>query len=502
MKTFRDLAMASSRRRRRLMLATAVLAGLVVAAPAAALRAQVGDPLNPFNFSGYFYIAPRELWIGEVDRNDGLVEENRLSIDPRADGTGARLSDAARLVPGLPLLLDNCGRLPFTSEFELICSGSISQALVELGPGSDVLRYGLTAPGRLSGGPGNDVVNGGPGRDALGDGVHSNGDDGNDVLRGGSGNDVLADGSGVDLLEGGSGNDELTGGRRSEYTDDPYNEDSGTGLDQLHGDDGNDVLIAISGDILRGGTGADTLIEVQNLPTDTIAYDVSAVSGAGADTMLGETGNDILGGGFGSDVLDGGDGADKLDGGPGGDTIAGGPGIDTVDYSTRIVPVLVTFDGLANDGESNEADLLRSDLENVLGGFGNDVLVGNGLANRLIGGGGGDSLAGGVGSDWLSGEAENDVIDGGAGTDNLVGGAGNDTLRGGADADVLAGGSGIDSLNGGLGGDVLNGGDGNDLIEARDGVADKVSCGVGYDEARVDPVDYVAPDCERVISSK
>ena len=67
---------------------------------------------------------------------------------------------------------------------------------------------------------------------------------------------------------------------------------------------------------------------------------------------------------------------------------------------------------------------------------------------------------------------------------------------------MLAGGTGIDSLNGGLGGDVLNGGDGNDLIEARDGVADKVSCGVGYDEARVDPVDYVAADCERVVSSK
>ena len=52
-----------------------------------------------------------------------------------------------------PSFSDNCGRLPFTSEFELICSGSISRALVELGPGSDVLRYGLTVPGGFQAAP-------------------------------------------------------------------------------------------------------------------------------------------------------------------------------------------------------------------------------------------------------------------------------------------------------------------------------------------------------------
>ena len=68
---------------------------------------------------------------------------------------------------------------------------------------------------------------------------------------------------------------------------------------------------------------------------------------------------------------------------------------------------------------------------------------------------------------------------------------------GGAGRDRLVGGQGNDCLVGGPGHDRLEGGPGNDTIRARDGVADRVECGTGYDLAVVDRLDRVR-GCERV----
>jgi len=54
---------------------------------------------------------------------------------------------------------------------------------------------------------------------------------------------------------------------------------------------------------------------------------------------------------------------------------------------------------------------VRSLIENAIGGAGNDVIIGNGLAN---------SLKGGAGADRLSGLQGNDVLSGGAGRDVFV----------------------------------------------------------------------------------
>lgn len=53
----------------------------------------------------------------------------------------------------------------------------------------------------------------------------------------------------------------------------------------------------------------------------------------------------------------------------------------------------------------------RSYIDNATGGFGNDTIVGNAIANTLNGGGGNDTITGGAG---------NDTIIGGAGTDTAV----------------------------------------------------------------------------------
>jgi Ca2+-binding RTX toxin-like protein len=78
------------------------------------------------------------------------------------------------------------------------------------------------------------------------------------------------------------------------------------------------------------------------------------------------------------------------------------------------------------------------DIENGIGGSGNDTLTGNDLANELTGNGG------------------NDTLNGNRGNDTLRGGAGNDTLNGGDNHDVLDGGAGADALNGGAGFDFAS----------------------------------------------
>jgi Ca2+-binding RTX toxin-like protein len=57
-------------------------------------------------------------------------------------------------------------------------------------------------------------------------------------------------------------------------------------------------------------------------------------------------------------------------------------------------------------------------IENAIGGFGGDIIVGNNAANVLVGGGGNDTIDGG---------GENDTLRGGVGDDLLVGGEGFDT---------------------------------------------------------------------------
>ena len=68
-------------------------------------------------------------------------------------------------------------------------------------------------------------------------------------------------------------------------------------------------------------------------------------------------------------------------------------------------------------------------------------------------------------------------------------------MIGGSGPDVLAGGAGNDFLNGQGGIDDYFGEGGNDTIEARDGVAERISCGAGSDQARIDFIDIIA-ECE------
>ncbi len=171
--------------------------------------------------------------------------------------------------------------------------------------------------------------------------------------------------------------------------------------------------------------------------------------GAGDDQASGGAGNDIILGGGGSDDLNGGSGRDSLYGNFGKDTLSGGGGNDTL-----------------SGGNGHDSLIAGGGRDKLTGGRGNDELTGNNGNDRLFGNGGNDTLVGNSGKDWLSGGGGNDSLNGGGRNDTLNGGSGNDTLNGGSGNDTLTGGSGDDVLTGGAGADtfVFAGSFGDDTV--------------------------------------
>ena len=198
--------------------------------------------------------------------------------------------------------------------------------------------------------------------------------------------------------------------------------------------------------------------------------------GRGNDRLEGHAGERLyavepteqLEGGRGNDVLLGGSGSDLLVGGGGADVLRGGRGTaDLVSYLLRHGRVRVDLDGARDDGAPGERDLVGRDVEDLLGGEGNDILLGNSHANTITGASGADLIRGYGGLDQLEGGLGPDTIAGGDGGDWLFAGFDNNghyvadgptpnLLRGGAGRDILfAAGNGPDRLvDGGSGIDI------------------------------------------------
>jgi Ca2+-binding RTX toxin-like protein len=410
--------------------------------------------------------------------------------------------------------------------------------------GADTLSGG-TENDTLGGGAGNDTLFGDAGIDKLygdaGDDNLSGGTE-NDELYGGTGNDALSGGAGDDLLGGGADNDTLTGdaGADKLYGDDGEdNLSGGTESDELSGGKGNDVLSGgegddtISGDEgadqIDGGAGVDraeywlatgdlsvtldgannALVIIGGAFDDLLKNIESVVSGSGNDTLSGDAntnllqgndGNDILNGAGGYDFLFGVEGNDVLNPGSGGGQADGGNGVDTLDMSGETLDLVATLTGAtASTVTSGGATYARiKNIENLIGGTGNDTLTGDGLANALSGGDGNDVLSGKGGADALDGGAGRDradyseknvgvqvILNGATFADVIVngfiedtirnvedvtGGSANDNLDGDGFDNGFDGGGGADILSGRLGDDTLTGGAGNDTLYGDEGV--------------------------------
>jgi Ca2+-binding RTX toxin-like protein len=338
----------------------------------------------------------------------------------------------------------------------------------------------------------------------------------------------------------------------------------------LNGDSSIFRLADVSRVVINANAGHDLVFlgkHPDSVTAEVVRYDLPTLvlGGRGQDSINGGSGNDTLDGGTGVNVIDGRLGDDLLRAGGDTDDIRGGAGTDTVDYSDRTEDLNITLDDVAGDGRPDrvgpvpgeiwerlipgENDNVHSDVENVIGGAGNDEITGNRFNNVLSGGGGNDLLFGGYGRDILNGNAGKDRLTGGGHADRFIGGAGSDTvdysdhttgrgvyvtldgvandgaydlvgiaftedretveydnvhgdvenvigselkdyLYGNDGSNTLDGRDGDDFLDGGKGNDLLRGGDGSDrFFVVGDGGSDTVRGGYGDDTADADPDD-------------
>ena len=383
--------------------------------------------------------------------------------------------------------------------------------------GNDELAGQANAAGTetLNGGDGDDSVVGGDNNDTI------VGDAGDDALEGGTGSDAISAGAGSDHLDGGDGNDSLAGGEDAGNTD----------VDTIDYSERADPVnvTANAGPANDGGT-ADGAPGAR----DTVTGAEAVLGGAGNDSLTADGTGLMLSGGGGDDTLTGDAGADVLTGGDGADAMDGAGGVDLASYADHDGAVTVTLNaGTGDDGgvpdTSGAARDTALNVENVTGGTGADLLVGDGNRNViagadgddvLVGGAGGDDLGGGAGTDIASYEdrqpgqnvsaaldgrnedgepGENDAI--GADVEGLNGGGGDDTLIGDNAPNPLSGAGGNDHLIGHGGADPISGGSGDDTLEARDGTAEPVDCGPGIDGGNADAEDQLT-ECEGVVVAR
>lgn len=105
-------------------------------------------------------------------------------------------------------------------------------------------------------------------------------------------------------------------------------------------------------------------------------------------------------------------------------TIYDSAGTDTLNLSgwttSSVINLAPGSFSSCNSMTNNIAIAYNCNIENAVGGAGNDTMTGNALANLLDGGAGSDTLNGGAGNDTLLAGAGNDLIDGGDGYDTVV----------------------------------------------------------------------------------
>jgi Ca2+-binding RTX toxin-like protein len=305
--------------------------------------------------------------------------------------------------------------------------------------------------------------------------------------------------------------------------------------DDIYGSNARDILYAgggddfaaglIGNDVISAGEGQDTVWGGEG--HDYVSAD------AGNDLVEGENGSDSLLGRDGNDTINGGGGIDHLWGGGGADALYGGADVDYARYDDASHGnLMIRLDNSALNTGAAAGDTYDW-IEGLVGGAGNDTVVGNALTNYLLGSAGADLVYGGGGDDNLGGDAGGDHLWGGAGADGhyggdgidyaryddanhgnlvirldapglntgaaagdsydgiegLVGGAGNDTVVGNAVTNSLFGSGGNDLVYGGGGNDQLFGDAGGDNLWGGTG-ADVHHGGDGIDYARYDDANH------------
>ena len=320
-------------------------------------------------------------------------------------------------------------------------------------------------------GSGNDTIIGNDADNRLESGA------GDDQIDAGGGNDILIGGAGADQLTGGSGADRFVYSALSEAGDTVTDFDLAAGdrvdLGLLLQDIGYAGTTPVSDGVvsLVAWSGGSWLVVTYNGVTTQLAFLV----GVSADASV-------------ADIIDSGDTPPPTPGsvdttytfdndftrnwtaalGLVTDTDGGNDTLDlsAVTYNTRVT---LEAGGQSTIGSKKLTIANGTEIENIILGKGRDSAYGNASDNLIEGNGGADRLYGLEGADTLDGGEGADRLYGGKGDDNLIGGEGNDVLEGGEGNDVLNGGKGKNRLTGGEGDDTITAGAGDDRIDAGEG---------------------------------
>ena len=236
---------------------------------------------------------------------------------------------------------------------DTIC-GTDADNTIDGGEGDDTI-FGLAGGDTLIGGEDRDTLHGGAGDDTL------DGGEDRDTLNGGAGNDILKGGEGDDVLNGGEGSDTVDYSENADAEGDPITDP---------------IIVTIgSAEIEDDGFGdEDTLISIENV-----------TGGPGPDALTGNDEDNVLTGGPGDDTINGGKGDDTIDGGIEQTADAPGPGepfgLDGGEGSDTLI-INGTTATLTEMGGVNENS---RGFENLTGGDGDDMLIGNSKDNVLDG---------------------------------------------------------------------------------------------------------------------
>lgn len=295
-----------------------------------------------------------------------------------------------------------------------------------------------------------DIVDAGAGNDSIDSGLDTDtvyGGTGNDTINASEGDDTLFGGDDADIfqMEDGLGDDSMVGG------------EGGTDSDRIDASAlTNGVTVTFTGDEAGtvDGDGTDaTFSEIEEFiltgQADTVDGSASTTSmsidaGAGADTIIGGSGNDTL--------VTGG-GADDVNAGVGDDVISTGGGADEILLSDNFGDDTITGGETGTDQDEIDASGVTSGVTVTLSGDEAGT-----LAN------GGDTASFSEIEEFVLTD-QNDVFDGtlSSASFTLDAGDGNDRVATGNGADIIDLGDGDDQASVGEG-DSVTGGDGDDTF--------------------------------------
>jgi hypothetical protein len=336
---------------------------------------------------------------------------------------------------------------------------SVGAALaIETGDGTDSVNAIFNGKATITGGSGNDTFTAEDSATELPAYATIYGGDGNDTITAGAGGNAFV------TAYGQGGNDTFSiddyddtlaaygGSGTNTFSMTDYDTAESSKLIALDGVQHGNLLLGTDIQNVTAYFDGNLTVDANSTSNDDIEVldqqgIVSLVGGGGNDTLSADAGDSTLAGA--TAYLQGGSGTSLLIPGTGVNNFSNGTGTATADFAGSTANLQIYLNGSQDSGDPNATAYDYVNNKSVTGLF--DTFDGN--------------------------------------VQNAIGGSGNDLIEGTSGNNVLTGGSGNDTLVSNGGTDALFGGDGNDTFDARDGGSTYIDGGSGTNTAYTDLTD-------------